>query len=156
MGVEGMFTKNRGTVHKPVAVLSLALVRTDRARVNHRDRIVSIEGDGRVGRSQREVRGVRNLCRIVQSRACKELNLRILTIFWDELTRSDVSRALVVGGENCRWFKDWDGNRDKFRVLEMSFDGFQLELGGLCESQREYGAGNEERAKNHWVRKDGK
>lgn len=89
-------------------------------------------------------------------RTCKELALKILTVFWDELTRSDVSETLEIGGENGRRLKDWDRNRDKFRVLEMSFDGFQLKLGGLSESYREYSAGDKESAKNHWVKKDGK
>ena len=66
-GAEGTLTDNRCTVNKPVTILSLALVRADGAGVNHCNRIVAIKGDGRVGGSQGEVRGVRNLCKIVQS-----------------------------------------------------------------------------------------
>jgi hypothetical protein len=67
MGAERPLTNNGSTVNKPVTVLSLALVRADSTRVNHCDCVVAIKGDGRVGGSQREVRGVCNLCRIVQS-----------------------------------------------------------------------------------------
>lgn len=67
MDAEATRTNNRSTVDKPVTVLSLALVRADGARVNHCDCVVSVEGDSRVGGSQREVRGVRDLCRIIQS-----------------------------------------------------------------------------------------
>lgn len=73
---EGTLTNDRGTVNKPVTVLSLALVRTDGAGVNHCDRVAAIEGDGRVGGSQREVRGVRNLYEIIQSQTHKRIRLR--------------------------------------------------------------------------------
>ena len=72
------------------------------------------------------------------------------------MTRGDVSNTLEVGGENRRRLKDWDGNRDKFCVLEMGFNGFQLELGGLGKNCRGYGAGNDESAKNHFEMNDGK
>lgn len=81
MDAKETLTDYRGTVNKPVAVLSLTLVRANRAGIDHCDCITSVEGHGRVGRGQREVRGVRNLCRIVQSQTCEELALEILTIF---------------------------------------------------------------------------
>jgi len=56
-----LVVNNRSTVDKPVTVLPLALVGADGAGVNHCDRIVPIKGDGRVGGSEREVRGVRDL-----------------------------------------------------------------------------------------------
>ena len=46
MGVEGKLTNNRGTIYKPVTVLSLTLVRADGTRVNHCDRIIPVESDG--------------------------------------------------------------------------------------------------------------
>lgn len=73
MRVEETLTDNLSAIDKPVTVLSLALVRADGAGVNHRDRIVSTEGDGRVGGRQCDVRGVRNLCVIIQPRTYKEL-----------------------------------------------------------------------------------
>ena len=72
------------------------------------------------------------------------------------MTRGDVSNTLEVGGENRRRPKDWDGNRDKFCVLEMGFNGFQLELGGLSENCRGYGASHDESTKNHLEMNDGK
>lgn len=46
MNAEETLTNNRGSVDEPVAVLPLALVRADSARINHCDCITSIEGDG--------------------------------------------------------------------------------------------------------------
>jgi len=46
MGAEGSLTRNRCAVDEPVAVLPLALVRTNGAGVDHGDRVVPIEGDG--------------------------------------------------------------------------------------------------------------
>jgi len=65
------------------------------------------------------------------------------------LTRSDASKTLEVGGEDCRWLEDWDRDGDELCVFEMGFDAFQLELGGLRESGREEGASDEEGAESH-------
>jgi len=67
MDVRGALTSNLSTVDEPVAVLPSALVRTNGAGVDHRDRVVSIKGYGRVGGRQGEVRGAGNFCRIIQS-----------------------------------------------------------------------------------------
>ena len=44
--MRGALARNTSTVDEPVTVLPTALVRTNGARVDHRDRIISIEGDG--------------------------------------------------------------------------------------------------------------
>jgi len=126
---------NRSTVDEPVTGLPIALVTANSGWVYHCDGIVPIEGDARVGGSQRELRRVRNL------------------IFRYDLTRSDASKTLEVGGEDRSGLEHWDGDRDELCVLEMGFDGFQLELGGLSKSDREEGASNEEGAESHWERK---
>lgn len=71
------------------------------------------------------------------------------------MTRGDVSNALEVGGEDSRRLKDWNGDGDKLRVLEMGFDGFQLQLGGLSEGYSEGGTNDKETAKNHEEGKTG-
>jgi len=62
--------------------------------------------------------------------------LKILTIFRDELTRSNVSKTLEVGHEDCCRFERRDGDGDKLCVDEMGFNAFQLELCRLSESDR--------------------
>ena len=69
MGVKRTLTSNLSTVDEPVTVLPTALVSANSGGVDHCDRIGSIEGDGRVDRSQRELGSGRNFCRIIQSRA---------------------------------------------------------------------------------------
>jgi len=81
--------------------------------------------------------------------------LKILTLFRDELTRSDTSKTLEVGGEDRGWLEDWDGDGDELSIFEMGFNAIQLELGGLSESDREESAGNKEGAESHGERKFG-
>ena len=131
-------------------MLPISLVRANSAWVNHCDRVAPIEGDSGVNGRQREVRSVRNFCRIIQSRTNGESVLKILTIFRDDLASGDVSKTLEVSREDCCWLEDWDGDRDEFCILEIGFNAFQLELGGLSESDREKGASNEESAESHW------
>ena len=152
-GVRWRLTSNRSTVDEPVAGLPIALVTANGGGVDHCDGIVPIEGDARVNGSQCELRRARNFCKIIQSRTCGESTVKILTIFRDDLTGSDASKALEVGSEDCSGLEHWDGDRDELCVLEMGFNGFQLELGGLSESDGEYGASNEEGAESHWERK---
>jgi hypothetical protein len=64
----GTLTGNLSTVDEPVTELSIALVTANSGGVDHCDRIVSIEGNTRVNGCQREVRSVRNFCRIIQPR----------------------------------------------------------------------------------------
>ena len=153
MGTRGTLTSNLSTVDEPVTSLPIALVTTNSGGVDHRDRIVSIEGNGRVNGCQREVRSGRNFCITIQPWANGGLALKTLTIFRDELTRSDCSKTLEVSREDCRRFERWDGDRDELCVFEMSLDAFQLELRGLRESDREESAGDEEGAESHWERK---
>lgn len=155
MGTRGTLTSDLGTVDEPVTGLPITLVTANSGGVDHRDRIVSIKGNGRVSRCQREVRSVRNFCKIIQPLANGGLALKILTIFRDELTRSDCSKTLEVSREDCRRFERWDGDRDELCVFEMGLDAFQLELRGLSEGDREESAGNEEGTEGHWERKWG-
>jgi hypothetical protein len=64
---ERTLTGNCSTIDEPVAVLALALVTPNGAGVDHRNCIVSIEGDGRVDGGQRESRSGRHFCSIIQS-----------------------------------------------------------------------------------------
>ena len=65
------------------------------------------------------------------------------------MTRSDTSKALEVGREDSRRLEHRDGYRDELSVIEMGFDGFQLELCGLSEGDRKDGASNEEGPESH-------
>jgi len=122
---------NLGTINEPVTVLSIALVTAHGAGVDHSDRIVSIEGDARINGGQCKVRRIRDL------------------IFGHELTRSDASKTLEVGGEDCSRLECWNGDGNELCVLEMGFNAFQLELRGLRESDRKEGANNEEGTESH-------
>jgi len=75
--------------------------------------------------------------------------LKTLTIFRDELTRSDCSKTLEVSRQDCRRFEHWDGDRDEFCVFELGFNAFQLELSGLSESDGKESTGNEEGTESH-------
>ena len=46
MGAKGALTGNRCTVDEPVTVLPPTLVRANGTRVDHGDRVVSVESDG--------------------------------------------------------------------------------------------------------------
>lgn len=61
----------------------------------------------------------------------------MLTIFRDELTRSDASKTPKVSSEDCSRLEHWDGDGNELSVSEMGLDGLELELGGLRESDRE-------------------
>ena len=135
MDVRGL-TSNLSTVDEPVAHLPITLVKANGAGIDHDNRVVSIQGHARVGRRQRKVRSASNICRILQSRTMGS-NLGILTGFFDELTRSNASKTLEVGIENCYRLERWDGDGDELCIVEMGFDSFQLELCRLSESDRE-------------------
>ena len=47
----------------------------------------------------------------------------MLTIFRDDLTRSNASKAPEVGGEDCSWVKGGDGHGNELSILEMGLDG---------------------------------
>ena len=82
--------------------------------------------------------------------------MKVLTLFRDNLTGSDASKTLEVGGKNRSWLKDRDRDGDELCIFEMGFNAFQLELGGLSESDREESAGDEEGAESHGERELGK
>lgn len=82
--------------------------------------------------------------------------MNILTIFRNDLTRSDAPKTIEVSGEDRRWLEGWDGDGDELCVFEMGLNGFQLELGGLSESNREESASDEEGAESHGEGKEGK
>ena len=75
--------------------------------------------------------------------------MKTLTIYRDELTRSDTSKTLEVSRKDSRRLEHRDGYRDKLGIIEMGFDGFQLELCGLSEGDRKEGASNEEGSESH-------
>ena len=75
--------------------------------------------------------------------------MKTLTIFRDELTRSNCSKTLEVSRQDCHRLEYWDGDRDEFCVFELGFNAFQLELRGLSESDREESTGNEESTESH-------
>ena len=129
----GGLTSNLSIVDEPVAYLPTARVEVGN---DHGNRVVPIQGHARVGRCQRKVRSASNICRILQSRTMGSI-LKILTGFFDELTRSNASKTLEVGIENCYWLESWDGDRDELCIVEIGFDSFQPELYGLSESDRE-------------------
>jgi len=81
--------------------------------------------------------------------------LTVLTLFRDNLAGSDGSKTPEVGGEDCGWLEDWDGDGDELCIFEMGFNALELELGGLSESDREECAGDEEGAESHGERKLG-
>ena len=135
MDVRGL-TSNLSTVDEPVAHLPITLVKANGAGIDHDNRVVSIQGHARVGRCQRKVRSASNICRILQSRTMGSIS-KILTSFFDGLTRSNASEIMEVGIENCYWLEHWDGDGDELCIVEMGLDSFQLELCGPSESDRE-------------------
>ena len=82
----------------------------------------------------------------------------VLTIFRDELTRSDAPKTLKVSSEDRRRLKHRDGDGDELCVCELGFNAFQLELGGLSEDDTEESGSNEESTESHrkecWERKN--
>lgn len=156
MGAKGRLTSNCCTVDEPVAVLPLALVTADCAGVNHSDRVVPVEGDGGVSGSQCEFRGFRDFYSITQSQTNGDETLEALTILRDDLTRGNASETIEVSSEDCRRFERRNGDGDELRIFEVSFDAFQLELGGLSDGDGEESAGDEEGAESHGEGKLGK